>query len=635
MLRETLSVVLTCVVTGAHPSVPAEAASALRYTGTSRAWPGLVFRTFVARGAGGPVHGDLLEIDLRDPHVSVGLLHPPTVAAREKVSRMAGAQHAVAGVNGDFFNIRENHPGVPPTGAAVGPEVVAGRALKAAVPDGQRFGPLPPAGATTEEVIGVGRDRVARITRLRLTGTISVRGPLAGPPAAPGAPPTPPPPGGTAPMPSLPGATAPAAPLPYGMPPTHGAPPPATPPYGTPPAAPLSYGMPPTHATPPLATPPYGMPPMHGTPPPAPLPYGRPPTPPLPYGMPPAHGAPPPATPPYGTAPTSPFPYGMPPAHAAPPLAAPPYGRPPTHALPYGMPPTHGAPPPATPPYGTPPAHGAAPAPLPSGAPPVLQAGDAEDDAADETGYLDRGAGNQRKTKGPTVPRPGDGSWPVPLRGLNQYALPVGGIGAFTSRWGAVSRRRAVCGTDAVRRAPCSTDTAEVTVRRGVVTHTGASVGAGAIPPGTVVLVGREAGADVLRRLRPGDRPHVTYRLTGPGDPWFAVGGFTILRHGTAPPGTDTRVLAARTGAGVSGDGRRLYLLVADRRPPVSAGLSLAELALLLHRVGAHDAMDLDGGGSSTLVLRAPAESAVSVRNVPSAGAERPVANGIGVFVRR
>jgi exopolysaccharide biosynthesis protein len=44
--------------------------------------------------------------------------------------------------------------------------------------------------------------------------------------------------------------------------------------------------------------------------------------------------------------------------------------------------------------------------------------------------------------------------------------------------------------------------------------------------------------------------------------------------------------------------------------------------------------MNLDGGGSSTFAMRVPGESAVSVRNLPSAGAERAVANGIGVFVR-
>jgi exopolysaccharide biosynthesis protein len=60
--------------------------------------------------------------------------------------------------------------------------------------------------------------------------------------------------------------------------------------------------------------------------------------------------------------------------------------------------------------------------------------------------------------------------------------------------------------------------------------------------------------------------------------------------------------------------------------------VTLTELAVLLARLGARDGLDLDGGGSSTLVLRAPGEPAVSVRNLPSGGRERAVANGIGVF---
>jgi hypothetical protein len=472
----------------------AGAAPDLRYTGTWRIWPGVVFRTFHTSGSGGPVLGGLLDVDLRDPHVAVGLLHPPVVAARAPVSLMADAQHAVAGVNGDFFHISESHPGVPPTGSAVGPEIADGQVLKAAVPDGQRFGPLPPAGATTEDVIGVGSDRTGRMTSLRLTGTISVDGPLA--PAAGAADHAPP------------------------IPPTE--PPPAGPPIPPP-------------------IPPAGAPPVR----PAASPARRPPF--QPAGS---------------LASGSPF--------------------------------------------------------RPAGALAARRPIDPEDRVA-------------RRSYATPLP---EGHLRLALRGLNQYALPVGGVGAFTSRWGSASRVRAVCGTDARRRDPCGTDTAEVTIRRGVVTRVGDAVGAGAIAPDTTVLVGREAGADALRRLRAGDRVRVAYRLAGAGRLRFAVGGFAVLRGGAPPAGLDAAARAARTAAGVSRNGRHLYLVVADGHTAHSTGLTLAGLSVLLRRVGAHDAMNLDGGGSSTLALRAPGEPVSSVRNVPSAGAERAVANGIGVFIR-
>jgi hypothetical protein len=222
----------------------------------------------------------------------------------------------------------------------------------------------------------------------------------------------------------------------------------------------------------------------------------------------------------------------------------------------------------------------------------------------------------------------------ISLRGLNQYALPVGGVGAFTSAWGTVSRLRAVCGSDVARTDPCSADTAEVTVRRGVVTAVGDAVGAGAIPPDATVLVGREAGAGELRRLRTGDRVRIGYHLIGPRRFRFALGGFAILKDGAAPAGLDAVALAGRTAAGVSRNGRHLYLVVVDGRSVLSTGMTLGDLAALLGEVGADDAMNLDGGGSSTFALRAPGEPAVTVRNTPSDGSERAVANGIGVFVR-
>ncbi|MGW5101305.1 phosphodiester glycosidase family protein [Streptomyces sp. NPDC004100] len=134
---------------------------------------GVRYRQFDVAGAAGTARVHLLTVDLDDRHVRVRLLHPGAVAARETVSRLAETAGAVAGVNGDFFDITETqHPGVEATGASVGPAVADGRAMKAAVPPGQRFGPAPPPGTTGREVFGVGVDRRARPGRLRLVGSV-------------------------------------------------------------------------------------------------------------------------------------------------------------------------------------------------------------------------------------------------------------------------------------------------------------------------------------------------------------------------------------------------------------------------------------------------------------------------------
>lgn len=358
--------------------------------------PGVEHTELTWEVEGRPVVGDLLEIDLRNPRVSVDLLHPGTVAARQPVSQLADGADAVAAVNGDFFNINE-------TNAPVGPAVADGRALKAAVPLGQRYGPGAP-GLSTEDVFAIGRDRTGRIDRLTLRGAAVT---------------------------------------------------------------------------------------------------------------------------------------------------------------------------------------------------------------ADGTLAID---------------------------GLNQYAITVDGIGAFTSAWGTASRRRATCGTDTDRSAPCSQQTTEVVVERGVVTAVHDTPGSGAIPRGrgSFVLVGRERGAAELRsELQVGERVGLHYDLRRQGRSALeaAVGAVPILRDGQPVTGLDDTALAPRTAGGVSSDGQRLYLLTVDGRSTQSQGLTLAELAQTIRGLGADDGVNLDGGGSSTLVAQEPGDDTVTVQNVPSDGAERPVPNALGIFV--
>ena len=220
------------------------------------------------------------------------------------------------------------------------------------------------------------------------------------------------------------------------------------------------------------------------------------------------------------------------------------------------------------------------------------------------------------------------------LDGLNQSALEVGGIVAFTPVWGAATRKRATCVTS--RDATCSKNTTEVVVRDHVVTKVRQEPGYGAIRKGTFILVGREAGADELRKkLQPGEhvrmRSELSSQLGGPLE--FAIGGNPILlRDGVVPQvGLGDPALAPRT-AGASRDGRRLYLVTVDGRSAKSVGLRTKEVAEMMRKLGADDALNLDGGGSSTLVAREPGEQDVTVQNVPSDGSQRRVATGIGIF---
>ncbi len=87
-----------------------------------------------------------------------------------------------------------------------------------------------------------------------------------------------------------------------------------------------------------------------------------------------------------------------------------------------------------------------------------------------------------------------------------------------------------------------------------------------------------------------------------------------------------------RTAAGVTADGHTLILLTVDgRQPGYSVGVTLPELADLMLELGAHEALNLDGGGSTSFYLRRPDGSVVA--NQPSAGKWRPVANHLGLWI--
>jgi exopolysaccharide biosynthesis protein len=112
----------------------------------------------------------------------------------------------------------------------------------------------------------------------------------------------------------------------------------------------------------------------------------------------------------------------------------------------------------------------------------------------------------------------------------------------------------------------------------------------------------------------------------------FAIGGFPVLKDGAALSGLDNGTSAVRTVVGFKGGGRQLLILALDGAAEYRAGLTVAEEADTMRSLGASDAFNLDGGGSTELVTRDAGASAVTVRNHPSGAAERPVANGIGVF---
>jgi exopolysaccharide biosynthesis protein len=105
-------------------------------------------------------------------------------------------------------------------------------------------------------------------------------------------------------------------------------------------------------------------------------------------------------------------------------------------------------------------------------------------------------------------------------------------------------------------------------------------------------------------------------------------------------PGNDGKP-APRTAVGIDQDAKTLFLLVVDgRRPDFSAGMTIHQLAREMQLLGAWQSLNLDSGGSSTLVM-SDAQGVVQVMNRPSDGHDLPldlsvprsVVNALGVVI--
>ncbi|QLQ37567.1 phosphodiester glycosidase family protein [Micromonospora robiginosa] len=213
---------------------------------------------------------------------------------------------------------------------------------------------------------------------------------------------------------------------------------------------------------------------------------------------------------------------------------------------------------------------------------------------------------------------------PVPLTQFNNM-VQRDGVGVFTPLWGTYTRQRAVDGAARV---------VEVTLTGGRVAAVATSAGEGPIPAGSTVLLGREAGADALAALRPGDAVDVSWRprASDGGDLRAAVGGGNVLVRDGVVQSIADQSLAPRTSVGFSADGRKMIMLTVDGRQVDSRGVTQTEMGRMMAELGAANALNLDGGGSSTLLAREPGAAAVQVENSPSDGSERPVPNGLAIF---
>jgi hypothetical protein len=114
-------------------------------------------------------------------------------------------------------------------------------------------------------------------------------------------------------------------------------------------------------------------------------------------------------------------------------------------------------------------------------------------------------------------------------------------------------------------------------------------------------------------------------------------GNLMLVKNGKPQPNLESSP-APRTAVALDRSNRMLIMVVIDgRQPGYSEGATLPELAEIIIDHGGYTAMNLDGGGSSTLAME-NAMGGAKVLNSPInqriPGRERPVGNHLGVYAK-
>lgn len=156
------------------------------------------------------------------------------------------------------------------------------------------------------------------------------------------------------------------------------------------------------------------------------------------------------------------------------------------------------------------------------------------------------------------------------------------------------------------------------------------------VKEGNILIVATGTRRADLRAFKPGDV--ATFKFSINGFDWTTLdhavgGGPSLVRNGKIAIDADKqgfnegfsarrhpRTMVGRTETGDT------WWVAVDGRQTMSVGATLEEAAHVMLKLGCVDAINLDGGGSTTLNL-----NGVTV-NRPSDGSERPVANGVLFF---
>jgi hypothetical protein len=188
-------------------------------------------------------------------------------------------------------------------------------------------------------------------------------------------------------------------------------------------------------------------------------------------------------------------------------------------------------------------------------------------------------------------------------------------------------------------------DGVEAVVQKGIIIAVHDGAGSGAVPAdGCILSAAGTAGGWGRDHFRVGAR--LEFRTDVKADPPlpfapdFIIGGGPHLIKNGRPLGAAEAAAEKfnedfilkrhpRTAIGKRSDGRLMIITVDGRQPQKSAGMTIDELTSLMVGLGCVEAINLDGGGSTTMAVKGK-----TVNNPSDPAGERPVSDALLIFRR-
>ncbi|MFC0214005.1 phosphodiester glycosidase family protein [Paenibacillus chartarius] len=147
---------------------------------------------------------------------------------------------------------------------------------------------------------------------------------------------------------------------------------------------------------------------------------------------------------------------------------------------------------------------------------------------------------------------------------------------------------------------------------------------------GKVVLSASGTARPILAGLKAGDEITASFAFpAGYENIKVAMSGYLLMKDGVVLNSVPPAGVHPRTAIGTKADGTVVMIEIDGRQPGFSEGVETSELGDIMKSMGVINAINLDGGGSSTFIARLPGEASFKLLNTPSDGGERQTGNSL------